>query len=59
MVINRSLLVTTNEHQGYHFKSKITKIPNSEEKSKRKVLNQMAKSNDQTYQTNGQQLTYF
>lgn len=36
-------------------KSKITKLPNSEENSKRKVPNQTAKSNDKTHQTNGQQ----
>ena len=39
-------------------KSKITKILNPEENSKRKVSNQMAKSNDKTHQTNGQQLSY-
>ena len=37
-------------------KSKITKILNSEENSKRKVPNQMAY--DKTHQTNGQQLSY-
>ena len=31
---------------------------NSEENSKRKVPNQMAKSNNKTHQTNGQQLSY-
>ena len=31
---------------------------NPEENSKRKVPNQMAKSNDKTHQTNGQQLSY-
>ena len=40
-------------------KSKITKILNSEENSKRKVPDQMAKSNDKTNQTKGQQLSYF
>ena len=35
-------------------KCKITKILNSEKNSKRKVPNTMAKSNDKTYQTNGQ-----
>ena len=39
-------------------KSKITKKLNSEENSKRKVPNQVVKSNDKTYQTNGQQLSY-
>ena len=39
-------------------KSKITKILNSEENSKRKFTNQMAKSNDKTHQTNRQQLSY-
>ena len=39
-------------------KGKITKILNSEKNSKRKVPNQMAKSNDKTHQTNGQQLSY-
>ena len=39
-------------------KSKITKILNSEENSKRKVPYQMAKSKDKTHQTNGQQLSY-
>ena len=39
-------------------KSKIPKILNSEENSKRKVPNKMAKSNDKTHQTNGQQLSY-
>ena len=39
-------------------KSKITKKLNSEENSKRKVPNQMAKSNGKTLQTNGQQLSY-
>ena len=34
-------------------KSKITKILNSKENSKRKVSNQMAKSKVQTHQTNG------
>ena len=34
-------------------KSKITKILNSKENSKRKVHNQMAKSKIQTHQTNG------
>ena len=37
-------------------KSKITKILNSEENSKREVPNQMAKSKAQAHQTNGQQL---
>ena len=36
-------------------KSKITKILHSEENSKRKVPNQMAKPKDKTHQTNGQQ----
>ena len=36
-------------------KSKITKILNSEENSKQKFTNQMAKSNDKAHQTNGQQ----
>ena len=35
-------------------KSKITKILNSEETSKRKAPKQMVKSNDKTHQTNGQ-----
>ena len=39
-------------------KSKITKRKNSAENSKRKVHNQMTKSNDKTHQTNGQQLPY-
>ena len=39
-------------------KSKITKILNSEENSKRKFLNQMANSKSQTHQTNGEQLSY-
>ena len=39
-------------------KSKITKLLNSEENTKRKVPNQMAKSNDKTHQTNGQQLSH-
>ena len=39
-------------------KSKITKILNFEENSKRKVPHQMAKSNDKTHQTIGQQLSY-
>ena len=34
-----------------HVKSKITKILNSEENPKRKVLNQMSKPNDKTHQT--------
>ena len=33
-------------------KSEITKMPNAEENSKRKVLNQNAKLKAQTYQTN-------
>ena len=37
-------------------KSKITKIPNSEENSKRKVRNQMTKAKAKTHQTNGYQL---
>lgn len=36
---------------------KLTKIRNSEEKSKIKVLNQMEKSKDQTFQPNGYQLS--
>ena len=39
-------------------KSQITKVLNFEENSKRKVPNQMAKSNDKTHQMNGQQLSY-
>ena len=39
-------------------KKKFTKILNSEENSKRKVPNQMAKSNDKTHQPNGQQMSY-
>ena len=37
----------------YNRESKITKIPNSEKNSKRKVTNQMAKSKAQIHQTNG------
>ena len=40
-------------------KSKITKILNSMENSKRKIPNQMAKSNAQTHQMNGQPLSQF
>ena len=36
-------------------KCKITKILNSEDNTKQKFPNQMAKSNDKTHQTNGQQ----
>ena len=36
-----------------YIKSKNTKILNSEENSKKKVPNQMAKSKVQTHQTNG------
>ena len=36
----------------YIIKSKITKIENSEENSKQKVLNQIAKSNEKTHHTN-------
>lgn len=41
-------------------KSDITKVPNSEEKSKRKVPNQTAdlKKKTLTHQTNGSQLSY-
>ena len=39
-------------------KSKITKILNFEENSKWKVPKQMAKSNDKTHQTIGQQLSH-
>ena len=39
-------------------KSKISKIPNSEENSKRTVSKQMPKSKAQTHLTNGWQLTY-
>ena len=46
----RFLLFTVN--------SKITKIMNSEENSKRKVPNQRAKSKAHTHQTNGYQLLY-
>ena len=35
-----------------------SKKMNSEENSKGKVSNQMAKPNDKTHQTNGQQLSY-
>ena len=42
----------------FYVKSKITKILNFEENSKPKVPKQMAKSNDKTHQTNGQQLSY-
>ena len=34
-------------------KSKVTKIPNYEENSKKKVPNEMEKSKAQTHQTNG------
>ena len=44
--------------QTYLEKSKITKILNSEENSKRKVHKQIAKSNVKTHQKNGQQLSY-
>ena len=44
------------EKRGSHLKSKITKILNSEENSKRKVPNEMAKSKAQTHQTNELQL---
>ena len=40
------------------FKSKITEILSSEENSKRKIPNKMAKSKAQTHQTNGEQLSY-
>jgi len=43
----------TTVHQSSNKKSKITKILNSEENSKRKVRNQMAISNDKSHQTNG------
>ena len=43
----------TTVHQSSNKKSKITKILNSEENSKRKVPNQMAKSKAQTHQMNG------
>ena len=39
-------------------KSKITKILHSEENSKWKVLNEIAKLNDKTHQRNGHQLLY-
>ena len=42
----------------HNSKSKITNILNSEENLKRKVPNQMVKSNNETHQTNGQQLSY-
>ena len=38
-------------------KGKVSQILNSEENSKRKDPDQMAKSNDKTHQTNGQQLS--
>ena len=39
-------------------KSKITKILNSKENSKRKVPDQMATFKSETHQTNGEQLSY-
>ena len=44
--------------QACRVRSKIIKILNSEENSKREVPNQIAKSKAQTHQTNGQKLSY-
>ena len=52
-VCNKLRLVIRN-----YTKSKIMKILNYEKNSKRKVPNQIAKSNDKAHQKNGQQLSY-
>ena len=45
--------VIHNTYNRKTIKSKITKIPNSDENSKRKARNQLTKSKAQTDQTNG------